>query len=119
MDVLVNNAGLIAMPQRQTADGYEMQLGVNHPGHWTLTALLMSAILTAPSASPSSRTTTSRRVCSGNSRGPVSGSTGMDVEDGAMPQIRSATDLRAKGGEFYGPRFVNLGRPVRLSVAGS
>ncbi len=42
--------------------------------------------------------------------------TGMDVEDGAMPQIRAATDPQARGGEFYGPRFVNAGRPVRLPV---
>jgi len=42
--------------------------------------------------------------------------TGMDVEDGAMPQIRAATDPQATGGEFYGPRFVNTGPPVRLPV---
>jgi hypothetical protein len=42
--------------------------------------------------------------------------TGMDVEDGAMPQIRAATDPQARGGEFYGPRFVNNGRAVRLPV---
>ena len=33
-----------------------------------------------------------------------------------MPQIRAATDPQAKGGEFHGPRFVNLGRAVRLPV---
>jgi hypothetical protein len=42
--------------------------------------------------------------------------TGMAVEDGARPQIRAATDPRARGGEFYGPRFVNNGRAVRLPV---
>ncbi len=42
--------------------------------------------------------------------------TGMDVEHGAMPQIRAATDPKAKGGEFYGPRFVNNGPAVRLPV---
>lgn len=42
--------------------------------------------------------------------------TGMDVENGAMPQIRAATDPQAKGGEFYGPRFANFGRAVRLPV---
>jgi NAD(P)-dependent dehydrogenase (short-subunit alcohol dehydrogenase family) len=50
IDILVNNAGLMAMPQRRTADGFEMQLGVNHLGHWTLTALLMPALLDAPAA---------------------------------------------------------------------
>jgi hypothetical protein len=42
--------------------------------------------------------------------------TGMDVERGAMPQIRAATDPRAKGGEFYGPRFGNAGPAVRLPI---
>jgi hypothetical protein len=42
--------------------------------------------------------------------------TGMDVEKGALPQIRAATDPGARGGEFYGPRFGNLGPAVRLPV---
>jgi len=47
VDLLVNNAGLMAMPERSTADGYEMQLGVNHLGHWTLTARLLAPLLRA------------------------------------------------------------------------
>jgi NAD(P)-dependent dehydrogenase (short-subunit alcohol dehydrogenase family) len=47
IDILVNNAGLMAVPERRTEDGYEMQLGVNHLGHWTLTAQLLPAILRA------------------------------------------------------------------------
>ena len=42
--------------------------------------------------------------------------TGMDVQAGAMPRIRAATDPQARGGEFYGPRFVNFGPAVRLPV---
>jgi len=42
--------------------------------------------------------------------------TGMDVEAGAMPQIRAATDPQANGGQFYGPRFINFGPAVRLPV---
>lgn len=42
--------------------------------------------------------------------------TGMDVEDGALPQIRAATDPHASGGQFYGPRFGNFGPAVRLPV---
>jgi hypothetical protein len=42
--------------------------------------------------------------------------TGMAPASGAMPQVRAATDPRARGGEFYGPRFVNFGPAVRLPV---
>ncbi|HEY3088686.1 MAG TPA: SDR family NAD(P)-dependent oxidoreductase [Jatrophihabitantaceae bacterium] len=42
--------------------------------------------------------------------------TGMDVEHGAMPLIRAATDPQAQGGQFYGPRFGNFGPAVRLPV---
>lgn len=45
VDLLVNNAGVMAMPERTTADGYEMQLGVNHLGHWTFTAGLLAPLL--------------------------------------------------------------------------
>jgi NAD(P)-dependent dehydrogenase (short-subunit alcohol dehydrogenase family) len=187
VDVLVNNAGLMAVPERQTEDGYEMQLGVNHLGHWTLTALLMPALLAAPAARVVTVTSTAhhmgrpldpanphlrdrynpwraygqsklanyhfglglqglfegagvgaasliahpglshsdlqvRTVAEGGGgpMGPfwvwMAKHTGMEVEDGAMPQIRAATDPAAKGGEFYGPRFGNVGPAVRLPV---
>ena len=50
LDLLVNNAGVMAMPERQTSDGYEMQFGVNHLGHWTFTAGLLPSILRAAEA---------------------------------------------------------------------
>ncbi len=187
LDILVNNAGLMAMPERRTADGYEMQLGVNHLGHWTLTALLMPALVAAPEARVVTVTSTAhhfgrpvdpenphlhgrydpwraygqsklanyhfaiglqrafraagvraqsllahpgmthsdlqtRTVAEGGG-GPLgpffawmARRTGMDVEAGAMPQIRAATDPRARGGELYGPRFVNVGPAVRLPL---
>ncbi len=43
-DVLVNNAGLMGIPQRRTADGFEMQLGVNYLGHFALAGLLLDRI---------------------------------------------------------------------------
>ena len=50
VDLLVNNAGVMAMPQRRTADGFESQLGINHLGHWALTAHLLPALLRAGAA---------------------------------------------------------------------
>jgi NAD(P)-dependent dehydrogenase (short-subunit alcohol dehydrogenase family) len=187
VDILINNAGLMAMPERRTADGYEMQFGVNHLGHWTFTARLMPALLAAPAARVVTVTSTahhfgrpvdpenphlhdrygpwraygqsklanyhfalglqrvferarvraqsllahpglthsdlqSRTVAEGGGGllGPffawMAERTGMDVERGALPQIRAATDPRARGGQFYGPRFGNAGPAVRLPV---
>jgi NAD(P)-dependent dehydrogenase (short-subunit alcohol dehydrogenase family) len=48
VDLLVNNAGIMAVPHGVTADGFERQFGTNHLGHHALTGLVLPAVLAAP-----------------------------------------------------------------------
>jgi NAD(P)-dependent dehydrogenase (short-subunit alcohol dehydrogenase family) len=51
LDMLINNAGIMALPQRtSTAQGFEMQFGTNHLGHFALTGELMPALLKTPAS---------------------------------------------------------------------
>jgi NAD(P)-dependent dehydrogenase (short-subunit alcohol dehydrogenase family) len=187
IDLLVNNAGVMGIPERKTVDGYEMQFGVDHLGHWTLTALLLPALLASPKARVVTVTSTAHHI--GRAVDPanphltgryrpwraygqaklanfhfglglerqfarvgasaasliahpglsntdlqavsvretgggasqrffhmLAGWTGMSPAQGALSQLRAATDPRAKGGQFYGPLYVNIGPPVRKPI---
>jgi NAD(P)-dependent dehydrogenase (short-subunit alcohol dehydrogenase family) len=185
--LLINNAGVMGIPESKTVDGFEMQFGVDHLGHWTLTALLLPALLRTPGARIVTVTSTAHHM--GRAVDPanphlegryrpwraygqaklanyhfglglqrelekagagtasliahpglsntglqavsvqatgggasqrffyiLARRTGMPAADGALSQLRAATDPGAKGGEFYGPRFINSGPPVRKPV---
>lgn len=188
IDILVNNAGVMAMPEGRTVDGFETQFGINHLGHWTFTAELMSSLLAAEAARIVTVTSTAHhqgkpvdpkdvnlekagysawpaygrsklanylfglglqeeferrgvpaqsfvahpglshtdlqkrtvREGGGGAAGPffqwLAAKTGMSAARGALPQLRAATDPAARGGEFYGPRWINSGKPVRLPI---
>jgi NAD(P)-dependent dehydrogenase (short-subunit alcohol dehydrogenase family) len=187
IDLLVNNAGVMGIPQQRTADGFEMQFGVDHLGHFALTALLMPALLKAPAgrivtvtstahhmgravnpdnpnldgrygpwraygqaklanfhfglgldrhlrgagapaaslvAHPGLSNTELQAVSVKETDGGLSQrffltlarNVGMTPAQGALSQLRAATDPSAKGGELYGPLFVNNGPPVRKPV---
>ncbi len=186
LDILINNAGVMAVAEAQTADGFEMQFGVNHLGHWALTALLLKPLLNAPAGRVVTVTSTAHHFGRGldadnphmkgkykpwkayyeaklanfqfglgleeklrkaNARAAsliahpgltdtdlqarsvekngdrtarffhmLASKTGMSPENGALPQLRAATDPTARGGEFYGPLWGNNGPPVRKPV---
>ena len=187
IDVLVNNAGVMGIPERRTVDGFEMQLGVDHLGHFALTGLLLPALLRAGAARVVTVTSTAhhmgRPIDPANPHlegryGPwraygqaklanfhfglgldrmlrsagapaaslvahpglsntelqivsveetggglsqrffrsLAASTGMSPAQGALSQLRAATDPSANSGELYGPLFVNNGPPVRKPV---
>jgi NAD(P)-dependent dehydrogenase (short-subunit alcohol dehydrogenase family) len=50
LDLLINNAGVMIPPYSKTADGFELQFGTNHLGHFALTGLLLERIINTPSS---------------------------------------------------------------------
>lgn len=178
VDVLMNNAGIMAVDQGTTADGFEMQFGVNHLGHFALTGLLLPLLGSNPggarivnvssmghragrmslddpnaerrnyrrwpayfqsklanllftaelhgrlssarsgvvalAAHPGTATTELGKVGSSASNWVLRRAFGAAVrgaEPGALSQVRAATDPAARGGDYFGPRWMVAGRP--------
>jgi NAD(P)-dependent dehydrogenase (short-subunit alcohol dehydrogenase family) len=65
IDVLINNAGVMAPPQRQTVEGFELQMGTNHLGHFALTGLLLPALSKSPAPRVVTVTSAMHRTVSG------------------------------------------------------
>ncbi|CAM5438642.1 oxidoreductase [Streptomyces avidinii] len=90
LDLLINNAGVMALPYGRTADGFETQFGVNHLGHFALTGLLLPRLR---AAAPGARI--------------VNVSSGFHVLGRIDP---AATDLADPGGAHGYRRWVAYGR---------
>ena len=65
LDILVNNAGIMIPPFTQTKDGFEVQFGANHLGHFALTGHLLNLILSTPEARVVNVSSSAHRMGSG------------------------------------------------------
>ena len=185
IDILINNAGVMAVPEGKTADGFEMQFGTNHLGHYALTARLLPLLAGTPGSRVVTVTSTARhfgrpvdqsnphlagnynpwraygqsklanlhfalgletrlrdagaetqslvahpgltrtelqvnttRHGGGIASERYAATFGMEPANGALSQLRAATDPKASGGELYAPRWANFGPPVRRPMFG-
>lgn len=105
IDLLVNNAGVMMPPRRETKDGFELQFGTNHLGHFALTGLLL----------PGFRTTEGSRVVTVSSAMARTGR--IDLDDLAGEKRYSRT------GAYALSKLANLSFAIelqrRLALAGS
>ena len=62
LDGLINNAGVMALPHRRTADGFEAQFGTNHLGHYAFTGRLLPLLLAAPAPRVVTTSSTAHRI---------------------------------------------------------
>ena len=104
LPLLISNAGVMGVPFRRTADGFEMQLGTNHLGHFALTGLLLPALLAAPHA----------RVVNVSSSMHMNGKIDFDNLDGARDYDRWRAYCQSKLANLLFAyelqrRFVNAG----------
>ena len=178
LDIIVNNAGLMAVDQSVTADGFETQFGVNHLGHFAFTAQLAPLLMSTDGSRVVNVSSMGHRAgmmhfddlmfekrrynrwqpyfqsklanllftfelerrlrAAGSSTQALAAHPGATATDlghegtgltnvllkptsfllqpvsiGALPLVRAAVDPTARGGDYFGPRFLVMGYPVR------
>jgi NAD(P)-dependent dehydrogenase (short-subunit alcohol dehydrogenase family) len=62
IDLLINNAGVLFTPKQATGDGFELQFGTNHLGHFALTGLLLEQMLPVPGSRVVTVTSLAHRI---------------------------------------------------------
>jgi NAD(P)-dependent dehydrogenase (short-subunit alcohol dehydrogenase family) len=65
IDLLINNAGVMMTPKSTTKDGFELQFGTNHLGHFALTGLLLDRVLAVPGSRVVTVSSTGHRFARG------------------------------------------------------
>src|SRR5690606_21515823 len=91
LDILINNAGIMAPPYAKTKDGFEMQFGSNHLGHFALTGLLLPLLANTPGS----------RIVTISSRAHSRGSIDFDNLDGAKGYHAKKFYNRSKLANLY------------------
>jgi len=113
IDLLVNNAGVMATPRRTTEDGFELQFGTNHLGHFALTALLMPALICGSKARVVTVTSTARHFNTGLDRD------NLDLADNYTPwgAYGRAKKANMNFALELDRRLVDAGSPIRSYAA--
>lgn len=106
LDLLVNNAGVMMPPESKTADGFELQFGTNHLGHFALTGLLLDMLLA----------TEGSRIVNVSSTAHAYGS--MDLDDPNWEE-RPYKEMASYGQSKLANMLFNLELQRRLEAAGS
>lgn len=94
LDILINNAGVMAIPYGETAQGFETQMGVNHLGHSLLTAKLLKNLRLAPNPRVVTITSFAHR--------------GADLKSGDKPDLLRSPDRYSPWVVYSNSKLANI-----------